>query len=108
MESFDAYLAEEGASQRPQGLVHGDYRLDNMLFGDEGAERALTVVDWQTVTKGPAFTDVAYFIGCALPVEQRRAHYDELLAAYHQALGPDTALTSGRSARACAGRASSA
>ncbi|KHO24347.1 phosphotransferase [Mycolicibacterium setense] len=96
VESFDTYLADEGAPQRPQGLVHGDYRLDNMLFGDEGAERALTVVDWQTVTKGPAFTDVAYFIGCALPVEQRRAHYDELLAAYHQALGPDTALTLGQ------------
>lgn len=93
VESFDAYLADEGASDRPQGLVHGDYRLDNMLFGDAGADRALTVVDWQTVTKGPAFTDVAYFIGCALPVDQRRAHYDELLAAYHQALGSDSALT---------------
>ncbi|MBN3508859.1 phosphotransferase [Mycolicibacterium nivoides] len=93
VESFDAYLAAEGASERPQGLVHGDYRLDNMLFGDSGADRALTVVDWQTVTKGPAFTDVAYFIGCALPVEQRRAHYDELLTAYHRALGPDSALT---------------
>ncbi|OMC02750.1 phosphotransferase [Mycobacterium sp. NS-7484] len=96
VDSFDAYLAEEGAPQRPQGLVHGDYRLDNMLFGAEGADRALTVVDWQTVTKGPAFTDVAYFIGCALDVEQRRAHYDELLAAYHQALGPETTLTLGQ------------
>lgn len=96
VESFDAYLAEEGAPQRPHGLVHGDYRLDNMLFGDEGADRALTVVDWQTVTRGPAFTDVAYFIGCALPVEQRRARYDELLAAYHAALGPDAALTLGQ------------
>ncbi|OCB58482.1 phosphotransferase [Mycobacterium vulneris] len=93
VESFDAYLADEGAPGRPTGLVHGDYRLDNMLFGDAGADRALTVVDWQTVTKGPAFTDVAYFIGCALPVEQRRAHYDELLTAYHRALGPDSALT---------------
>ena len=93
VESFDAYLADEGASERPQGLVHGDYRLDNMLFGDSGADRALTVVDWQTVTKGPAFTDVAYFIGCALPVEQRRAHYDELLTAYHRALGPASART---------------
>jgi hypothetical protein len=93
VESFDAYLADEGAPERLQGLVHGDYRLDNMLFGDRGAERALTVVDWQTVTKGPAFTDVAYFMGCALPVEQRRTHYDELLTAYHRALGTDSAPT---------------
>ena len=50
-----------------QGLVHGDYRLDNMLFGTAGADRALTVVDWQTVSWGPAMTDLAYFLGCALP-----------------------------------------
>ena len=31
------------------------------------ADRPLTVVDWQTVTWGPAMTDVAYFLGCALP-----------------------------------------
>ena len=31
--SFDDYLAAEAASERPQGLIHGDYRLDNMLFG---------------------------------------------------------------------------
>ena len=55
--------------------------------------RALTVVDWQTVTWGPAGTDLAYFLGCALPAELRRAHYDELLGAYHQALGPDSPLT---------------
>ena len=65
--SFDAYVASEAAPQRPHGLVHGDYRLDNMLFGEPGADRPLTVVDWQTVTWGPAMTDVAYFLGCALP-----------------------------------------
>ncbi len=66
---FDAYLAAEAIADRTQGLVHGDYRLDNMLFGRPGADRPLTVVDWQTVTWGPAFTDVAYFLGCALPVD---------------------------------------
>lgn len=84
--AFDAHLAAEATSDRVHGLVHGDYRLDNMLFGQAGAERALTVVDWQTVTWGPAFTDVAYFLGCALPTEARRQNYDALLAAYHHAL----------------------
>jgi len=91
--AFDAYLAQEGAPDRPQGLVHGDYRLDNMLFGEAGADRPLTVVDWQTVTWGAALTDVAYFMGCALPAQARRDHYDELLAAYHSALGPDAPLS---------------
>lgn len=90
--AFDAYLDAEAAADRAEGLVHGDYRLDNMLFGSSGADRALTVVDWQTVTWGPAFTDVAYFLGCALPSTDRRAHYDELLRAYHDALGAGTTL----------------
>jgi len=89
---FDAYLAEEAAEGRIAGLVHGDYRLDNLLFGAPGADRPLTVVDWQTVTWGPAMTDLAYFLGCALPVAQRRAHYDALLHAYHAALGPDSPI----------------
>ncbi|HYO04959.1 MAG TPA: phosphotransferase [Mycobacterium sp.] len=91
--TFDANIAAEAASGRPQGLIHGDYRLDNMLFGEDGADRPLTVVDWQTVTWGPAFTDVAYFLGCALPVQQRRDHGDALLRAYHEALGPDVTVT---------------
>jgi len=89
--SFDAYLAAE--AERLHGLVHGDYRLDNMLFGQAGAERPLTVVDWQTVTWGPAMTDVAYFLGCALPEQLRRDHYEALLRAYHGALGPNAVIS---------------
>jgi hypothetical protein len=89
--SFDGYL--DSAAGGLHGLVHGDYRLDNMLFGEPGADRPLTVVDWQTVTWGPAMTDVAYFLGCALADEHRRDQYDALLRAYHDALGPDTAIS---------------
>jgi hypothetical protein len=90
---FDEYLADEAVAGRIHGLVHGDYRLDNMLFGAAGADRPLTVVDWQTVTWGPAMTDLAYFLGCALPVTDRRTHYDALLDAYHAALGPDAPIS---------------
>ena len=93
VDSFDGYRAGEAAGDRVKGLVHGDYRLDNMLFGRPGSLRDLTVVDWQTVTWGPAMTDVAYFLGCALKTEDRRAHYDELLAAYHEGLGPSPPLS---------------
>jgi hypothetical protein len=91
--AFDGYLAQEASSGRIQGLVHGDYRLDNMLFGTAGADRPLTVVDWQTVSWGPALTDLAYFLGCALPTQDRRAQYDALLRAYHEALGPGAPIT---------------
>lgn len=88
---FDGYQAAE--DQQPKGLVHGDYRLDNMLLGEPGSPRALTVVDWQTVTWAPAFVDLAYFLGCALPVEIRRARFDDLVQAYLAGRGPDADVT---------------
>lgn len=42
---------------------------------------------------GAALTDLAYFLGCALPTEDRREHYDALLRAYHEALGPQPPIT---------------
>jgi len=92
VDSFDGYLAAESAPERPQGVVHGDYRLDNLLFGTAEAP-PVTVVDWQTVSWGPALTDLSYFLGGALPVELRRAHQEELLRAYHTGLGPQPPLT---------------
>ena len=95
--AFDGYLALENEGEaegsRIRGLVHGDYRLDNLLFGADGADRALTVVDWQTVSWGPAMTDLAYFLGGALRTEDRPGQYDVLLRAYHEALGPDAPIT---------------
>ncbi|BBZ33764.1 hypothetical protein MCNF_23690 [Mycolicibacterium confluentis] len=89
--NFDGWLATE--AEGPLGLVHGDYRLDNMLFGQAGATRPLTVVDWQTVTRGAAFTDLAYFLGCALDSEVRRANFEALVQAYLTGYGADTELT---------------
>jgi hypothetical protein len=66
----------------PLGLVHGDYRLDNLLFGNGDCK----VVDWQTMSWGPAVLDLSYFIGGCLSVEDRRAHEDELVRLYHDEL----------------------
>jgi len=76
---LDAWAA---AQTPPLGLVHGDYRLDNLLFGAGTCK----VVDWQTMTWGPAMLDAAYFIGGCLPVAERRAHEQELVRLYHREL----------------------
>jgi hypothetical protein len=81
--SLDGWLAER---RPPVGLVHGDFRLDNMLFGAAGSPRPLTVVDWQTVAWGGAMTDAAYFIGSGLTIEDRRAHEQALFDEYFGAL----------------------
>lgn len=66
----------------PLGLVHGDYRLDNLLF----AKDACTVVDWQTVGWGPPMLDASYLIGGGLRVDDRRAYERELVSIYHDEL----------------------
>ncbi len=86
-ERFVASMDGWSADRRPPlGLVHGDYRLDNMLFGLDGSTRRFAIVDWQTVGWGPAMTDAAYFLGGSLAPEERSAHEQELLREYHDAL----------------------
>lgn len=83
--SFDAWVP--ASMEGTMGLVHGDYRLDNLLFGEPGAARPVTVVDWQTVAWGSPLTDLAYFLGCALTVEARREWGADLISRYHARLG---------------------
>jgi hypothetical protein len=67
------------------GLVHGDYRLDNLMFPPDGGP-GVVAVDWQTLSLGLPARDLAYFLATGLPVADRRAHERDLVAAYHAAL----------------------
>jgi aminoglycoside/choline kinase family phosphotransferase len=71
----------------PQCLVHGDFRLDNMLFDVKDGVEPIAVLDWQTATIGRAMTDIGYFLGCGIGNELRKAHEDELLALYCEEMG---------------------
>lgn len=63
----------------PQCMVHGDFRLDNMLFDIRGGSEPIAILDWQTVTVGKAMTDVGYFMGTGIGEALWREHEDELL-----------------------------
>ncbi len=67
----------------PWTVTHGDYRLDNMLFG--GPYR-LAVVDWQSPGLGAGVSDAAYFLGTSVTPDDRRKHERQLLQEYHTAL----------------------
>ncbi len=64
--------------------MHGDYRLDNLLFPPSGP--GVCAVDWQTLSLALPARDLAYFTGTSLTVDDRRVHERDLVAAYHQAL----------------------
>lgn len=63
-------------------LIHGDFRLDNMLFDIQGGGEPIAVVDWQTVAVGNALTDIGYLMGTGIGDDLRRAHEGELLDLY--------------------------
>lgn len=65
-------------------LMHGDYRLDNMLFDPDRTR--ITVVDWQTVGVGLAARDLAYFTATSLEPAVRARIERELVEHYHRAL----------------------
>ena len=81
--NVEKYLAEDPA---PHTVVHGDFRLDNLLFAPGERRKLVGVVDWQTVAYGPAMRDVAYFIGAGLHAADRRHAEQALVRRYHAGL----------------------
>lgn len=65
-------------------LIHGDYRLDNLLF--DPARTRVTVVDWQTLGLGLPTRDLAYFTATSLRPEMRSTVEEDLVKRYHRAL----------------------
>ncbi|HEY9091280.1 phosphotransferase [Parasphingorhabdus sp.] len=71
---FDTYLNVEPANPC---ITHGDMRLDNILFDDEG-KRAI-LVDWQTTSLGNGASDIAYLIGTSFADPAERAAVEKEL-----------------------------
>ena len=66
-----------------QTLLHGDFRLDNLLFGQEGGHRDVVLIDWQGIIVSKPTQDLAYFLTQNVTTDVRRKHEDELLERYH-------------------------
>lgn len=69
----------------PFTITHGDFRIDNLLFGDD-PNRWAVAVDWQTPDVGVGGLDIGYFIGAGLLENDRRAHEERLVHLWHNQL----------------------
>lgn len=65
-----------------RSVMHGDYRLDNMLFDVVDGQDPIAIVDWQTTGVGCPLTDIGYFMGCGIGSAVRRPYEGELLDLY--------------------------
>ncbi len=80
------YGVAAAAAARSKTLVHGDYRLENFLFGEAGSADELVVLDWQLVGSMSGAYDLAYFLSQSLDIEIRRGCEQEILDLYHHGL----------------------
>lgn len=89
----------------PVTLIHGDFRLDNIFFYDDGT---VAVIDWQLAMRAPGQTDLVYFCANNLTPRDRRAHEVELIRRYIGALHSAGVPTDAVTFEACGGATSKA
>jgi aminoglycoside phosphotransferase (APT) family kinase protein len=66
----------------PITVIHADFKLDNLLFGEPGSADPIVVLDWQAIRPGKGIQDFAYLIGQNMHRGDRRDHEEGLLALY--------------------------
>jgi aminoglycoside phosphotransferase (APT) family kinase protein len=71
MDRLIAFLPESLPAEGPSRIVHGDFRLDNMIFAPDRAE-VRAVLDWELSTLGDPMADFSYLlIAWAIPASLR-------------------------------------
>jgi len=61
MEALIDWLPKHLPPAPPSVLVHGDYRIDNVIF-DRATLRPRAVLDWEVSTLGDPFADLSYLL----------------------------------------------
>jgi hypothetical protein len=77
----------ERFAQAPQTLIHGDFRLDNLMFSTQEMalddEPVAHVLDWQLAARGRGPYDLAFFVAGSVTANQRRVHERAIVERYH-------------------------
>ena len=89
--SKDKYLGtiskmQEWIVSHPHTLVHGDWRMDNLMFGVLPEHAPIAILDWQGTLRSKGVQDLAYLLSHNMNVEDRRTHEKSLVALWHSEL----------------------
>lgn len=108
-----ARLAGDVPAPQRASVVHGDYRLDNVIIAADDPGRVRAVLDWEMATLGDPLADLALFAlywqgwggrdnpVAATPAEHGFPSADELSQAYAERTGLDLADHTWYTAFAC-------
>lgn len=62
LESIGAWLEEHRPQRSETTLVHGDYKLDNVVFADGPPPRLVAILDWEMSTLGDPLADLGWMV----------------------------------------------
>jgi hypothetical protein len=80
----------------PRTIIHGDFRGDNVFYGDGVTSKPFYAIDWQISSKGRGVFDIAYFLCTSVDPAMRKAHEMRLIRRWHDIIS-ETNDTSGYS-----------
>lgn len=59
---IDNWLRDNVPAESGEAIIHNDYRLGNVILGEDRPGRVLAVLDWELATVGDPLFDLAYFL----------------------------------------------
>ena len=62
LDAVSAWLAANLPESGPATIVHGDYRLDNVMYAAELPPRIVAIFDWEMATIGDPLADLGYLL----------------------------------------------
>ncbi len=62
LDAVTSWLREHLPASGPATIVHGDYRLDNVMFAREPVARIVAILDWEMATIGDPLADLGYML----------------------------------------------
>ena len=77
---------QEWLVQRPNTLIHGDFRMDNLMFGTKPEHSPLAVIDFQGTLRCKGIQDVAYLLSHNMDPTECRANERRLVELWHAGL----------------------
>ncbi len=62
LDAVTAWLSSHIPASPPATIVHGDFRLDNVIFDDGPPVRIAAILDWEMSTLGDPLADLGYLL----------------------------------------------
>ncbi|WP_458209964.1 phosphotransferase family protein [Haladaptatus sp. NG-SE-30] len=90
LERVGEWLERSTPTGNPETLVHGDYKLDNVMFGPETPPQLVAVFDWEMSTLGDPRADLGWMLSYWRDAKDPEPAVPELTATFMEREGYPT------------------